>query len=201
MPLSQYMLAVFDLLTICCTHSENGGTQKLKINQIHHHEKTCKFRKGKKERGPHKKVKLYDANTDASVSCTLSGSEIHKTNRSSTSVHIPAPHYVPGVCGCPRCFKLFSLVSTIVAMLCCNILVLVDRVRTADFVTFERMCSEKPKLSKILSLVCFRVRITTQFCVQFDGQKWKISKFMMTLMQLNKILGQNKTHNAVWRHL
>ena len=47
MPLSQHMLAVFDLLTICCTYSENGCTQKLKINQIHHHEETCKFRKGK----------------------------------------------------------------------------------------------------------------------------------------------------------
>ena len=63
MPLRHHMLAVFDLLTICCTYTENGCTQKLKINQIHDDEKTCKFRNGNKKTGPYKKVELYDVSS------------------------------------------------------------------------------------------------------------------------------------------
>ena len=42
----QHMLAVFDLLTISCKYSENGCEEKLHINEIHDHEKACKFSEG-----------------------------------------------------------------------------------------------------------------------------------------------------------
>jgi len=49
--LRRQMLAMFDLLQICCKYSENGCEETLKISDINDHDKSCRFSKGKRKRG------------------------------------------------------------------------------------------------------------------------------------------------------
>ena len=114
LPLHQLMLAVFDLLTISHKYSENRCTEKLKINQIHDHENSCKFRKGKKQKGSYQKVKLCDVLCQYHEHGRLQGlytalSDFYETLtptvwRTFTSPLIDVISFVL------RCFRFFKLV-------------------------------------------------------------------------------------------
>lgn len=99
------------------------------------------------------------ANADTGASRTLTGIEIHNTNASLSSVLTYLRHSTWLVFAYVS-LSFFFLVSTIAPVFCCHTLVLADRVSTADFVTFERMCSERQSSLKFcLSCVNFSVRI------------------------------------------
>ena len=59
-PLRQQMLTIFDMLTLHCKYSENGCEEKLTVNEIAEHEKSCRFSKRKLKRGAYNKTKLFD---------------------------------------------------------------------------------------------------------------------------------------------
>lgn len=117
------------------------------------------------------------ANADTGASRTLTGIEIHNTNGCLSSVLTYLRHSTWLVFAYVSLNSLF-LVSTIAAVFCCHTLVLGDRVSTTDFVTFERMCSERQSSLKFcLSCLSATVLIfSSAFCLMDPNRKYRNSR-------------------------
>lgn len=117
------------------------------------------------------------ANADTSASRNLTSIEKQNTNGCLSSV-LTYLHHSTWLMSAHVSLSSFFLVSTIAAVFCCHTLVLADRVSTADFVAFERMCSERQSSLKFcLSCVsAFVLIFSSAFCLMDPNRKYRNSR-------------------------